>query len=605
MRSFFVKKYSHSIDVEKMFFETFDRTKILSINKFERRIEMKRLIVFVCGGNIHRSVVAEQYLKQLIKGTVYEKVSEIISRGIQGSAGTQSPKHQNITEYAMEWSITKPILENLGVEVSGFYNHQAKPITKDVMEKAWVVFPMDRKTFNDSSASVLGQFPEYSNKVKLFTEISDDKADIPDCFDSSDEELYYVANKRIIQIAEEVFSMLKEKYEEEGMIDIKHILKDHAYQNAPLSYDEAYALGIQTLESCNEGADKTIQIQSISALCALHTKATYRWKWNRKDARVHEHELPRSAAEQIAGICVAVFEYDIAKSRYGYLCPKVSYVIDNCGMGGDLIVTANVSTIAAFIASAAGVVMCKHGSPANADKGRHGSSDFIAQICGIDNYASREAVEKCVEKHGFGYTEACDTGYKKIHMQTHEIAQLPHMNDIIGPITNPVDPKIATKKILGMNHLISPRIAAEVYQILNQKEITNLEHGLFVRGFVTKDRYEGIDEVSVCEGGTQVAELRNGEIIKYDLYASDFGIEPVSIEEITPIGSKGEYSMKILKGEVNGSRVKIVLANAALLLKLAGVSEDLKKCYKIAEEIFQSGKAYEKMLAVRHEVPLL
>jgi protein-tyrosine-phosphatase len=31
---------------------------------------MKKLVVFVCGGNIHRSVVAEQYLKQLMKDTV-------------------------------------------------------------------------------------------------------------------------------------------------------------------------------------------------------------------------------------------------------------------------------------------------------------------------------------------------------------------------------------------------------------------------------------------------------------------------------------------------------------------------------------------------------
>ncbi|MFA6048123.1 MAG: hypothetical protein WCV59_03800 [Parcubacteria group bacterium] len=388
------------------------------------------------------------------------------------------------------------------------------------------------------------------------------------------------------------------------MFDIKHILKNHAYQNVPLSYEEAYCLGRMTLESCADSADKTIQIQSIAALCALHNGATYRWRWNERDARIHEHDLPTSAAEQVAGICAAVFEHDIAKSRYGFLRPKVPYAIDNCGMGGDLIVTANVSTIAAFIASATGIIMCKHGSPANADKGRHGSSDFIAQICGINNFASRDAVEKCVEKLGFGYTEACDTGYKSIHMQTHKIALLPHMNDIIGPITNPVDPKIMTKKILGMNHLVPPRVAAEVYQILNRKGITHLEHGFFIRGFISSDQYDGIDEVSVCDGGTQVAELREGEIHEYCLHANDFGLDVVSLENIVPLGSKGDYSMKILRGEINGSRIKIVLANAALLFKLAGFSRDLKECYKIAEETLKSGKAYEKMMSVRQEVPL-
>lgn len=402
-------------------------------------------------------------------------------------------------------------------------------------------------------------------------------------------------------------------------INIKHILKDHAYQGIPLNYNEAYELGLFILMCCREILDRgwknlteweakertRISNQAVNALSNLHHRTNYQWKWNERDIRIHKHELPQSAVEQIAGLCAAIFEHDIAKSRYGFLQPRVPYTIDNCGMGGDLIVTANISTIAAFIGAAGGIIMGKHGSPANADEGRHGSSDFIVDICRINNYAARIDVERCIEKHGFGYTEACDTGYKMIHIQTHEIAQLPHMNDIIGPITNPINPKIATKKILGMNHLISPRIAAETYQILNQKKITNLEHGFFVRGFVTKDRYEGIDEVSICEGGTQVVELKNGEIIEYYLYAKDFGIDPVSIKEIIPIGSKGEYSMKILKGEVSGSRVKIVLANAALLLNLAGASEDLKVCYKVAEEILRSGKAYEKMLAVREMLPIM
>ncbi|MDO9231017.1 MAG: hypothetical protein Q7U36_00865 [bacterium] len=402
-------------------------------------------------------------------------------------------------------------------------------------------------------------------------------------------------------------------------MDIKHILKDHAYQNIPLNYKEAYELGLFILNGCREVLNKKwtelkneeeakervrILIQGISALCTLHNKATYRWRWNEESAEIHEYKLPQSSAEQIAGICAAVFDHDVAKSKYGFLHPKVPYVMDNCGMGGDLIVTANISTIAAFIASAAGVIMCKHGSPANADKGRHGSSDFISQICGIDNFALNVAVEKCVEDLGFGYTEACDTGYKGIHIQTHEIACLPHMNDIIGPITNPIDPKIITKRILGVNHMIPPRVVAEAYQILNQQEVTNLKHGFFVRGFVNKNRYEGIDEVSVCEGGTEVAELRDGEIHEYYLEASDFGLSPVLREDIIPIGSKGDYSMKILQGKVNGSRAQIVLANAALLLKLACVSEDLKDCYKQAGEILQSGKAYEKMLAVREMLPL-
>jgi len=385
-------------------------------------------------------------------------------------------------------------------------------------------------------------------------------------------------------------------------MNVKHLLKDHAYQNIPLTFFEANVLGLYTLQGCN--GDELAQKQSIAVLCALHTKATYAWQWNMRQEENHGHRLPKNSAEQIAGICAAIFQYDIAKSEFGFVDPNVPYAIDNCGMGGDLVTTANISTIAGFIAAAAGIPMCKHGSPANADQGKYGSSDFISLICGINNYASKKEVEKCVEQFCFGYTEACDTRYKQIHLQTHKIAMLPHMNDIIGPITNPLNPQKLTRRVLGVNHLIEPRIIAEAYKIMNAKGITNLQHGLFIRGFVDIDQQEGIDEVSICVGGTQVAELKNGKIEEYDLFARDFGVETISQEAVQPVGNKGDYSLEILQGKINGERLNIILANSAILFYLAGRSTDLKECYEMAEETFHSGKPYEIMLAVKKMLPI-
>ncbi len=384
-------------------------------------------------------------------------------------------------------------------------------------------------------------------------------------------------------------------------MDIKHFLKEHAYQNIPLSFVEARALGLYAIEGCL--GNQLAQIQSITALSALHTRATYGWQ--RNGVMHHSgHPLPANAAEQIAGICAAIFEKDIGASEFGFLQPQVPYAMDNCGMGGDIIVTANVSTIAALIAAAAGIWMCKHGSPANADKGRHGSSDFIS-LLGINAYATRNEVERCIEQECFGYTEALDVRYKRIHLQTHKVAMLPHMNDIIGPITNPLSAQIMTRRVLGVNHLISPHIAAEAYQILNEQGVTNLEHGLFVRGFSDLHRYEGMDEVSICEGGTQVAELRDGKIKDYYLNASDFGLETVSPSEISPPTgmSKGDLSVGILQREIDGPPLRMILANAALLFYLAGRSPDLKKCYAMAEETYRDGGALKTANAVRKILP--
>lgn len=379
-------------------------------------------------------------------------------------------------------------------------------------------------------------------------------------------------------------------------IDIKKILKDHAYQNIPLNFDQAYELGLYALQGCK--GDTLAQVQSIAALSALHNQATYAWQSTNKSH-------PHSAAEQIAGICAAIFEHDIAKSEFGYLNMPVPYIMDNCGMGGDLLVTANVSTIASFIAAAAGIHMCKHGSPANADGGRHGSSDFVS-MCGLNTMSHRTAVETSVRETGFGYTEALDERYKRVHTQTHGFAQLPHMNDIIGPITNPVNPMQLQRRVLGVNHLIPVEVVAETYRILNQRGITNLTHGIFVRGYGDV-RDTGMDELSICAGGTAVALLSRDHVIaSFNLSAEDFGVETVRQKDISPPPgmSKGEFSMKILSGEIQGPPLQMVLANAALLLLIDERSSSLRECYQMAAEVHAQGLAFQKMQDVRKFLPI-
>ena len=382
-------------------------------------------------------------------------------------------------------------------------------------------------------------------------------------------------------------------------MDIKHLMKEHAYRNIPLTYEEAYDLGLLALQGCQ--GDQRAMIQSIAALSALHTQATYGW---RPGGEKHEGRLPKNAAEQIAGICAAVFDRDIGGSEFGFLSPNVPYVMDNCGMGGDLTVTANVSTIAAFIAATMGIPMCKHGSPSNADAGRHGSSDFIS-LCGIDEYGNRDQVTALIERFNFGYTEALDTRYKLIHMQTHAVAQMPHMNDLIGPITNPVSPHKLRRRVIGVNHLVNPAVVAEAYRILNYRGVTSMDHLLAVRGFGDRDNPGGMDELSICEGGTAVAELKHGVVTEYHLYARDFGIDPVSSRDISPPKgmSKGEFSLYILRGEIEGPALQMILANAALLVKLAHPDMQLPECYRAASAVFASGAVHQRMCDVRHAHP--
>jgi len=396
-----------------------------------------------------------------------------------------------------------------------------------------------------------------------------------------------------------------------AQFNLKHFLKDHAYQNRPLTFEEGYLLGLYTLFPYRDElknlfyhADQNLferkesaAKRSLAVLCALHNKRTYDVK---------------GAAEQVAGICAAVFDYDIRISKNGYLKPNVEYAIDNCGMGGDVLVTPNVSTVAAIIAASSRIPICKHGSPANADKGRHGSSDFMSDILGLPSFEgliglSKKKIEELIERFNYGYIEALDSAYKTIHLQTHKYADLPHMNDLIGPITNPLHPNIATKKIIGVNSLVAPVLVAEVYKIMNNKGVTNLQDGMFVRGYVYRDRVgpynnDGIDELSIMSGGTRIARFMNGSIEEYDLYAEDFGLKTVLYRDIKPDKrGKGPFSLDILRRKEIGAAKELVLANAALIEHLArGTS--LKEAYFKMKETLESNAPYENIMLLKEEL---
>lgn len=376
---------------------------------------------------------------------------------------------------------------------------------------------------------------------------------------------------------------LDEIREKAENFSVNYILKHHAYQNNPLGFETAYLLGLFTLYPYKKELDNIFseekelaEKQSIAALCSLHNRETYR---------------KPGAEQQIAGICAAIFDYDIRISENSYLNPNIEYALDNCGMGGDLLKTPNVSTIAGLIACAQGINVCKHGSPGNTDN--VGSSDFL-EYCGIDLFSSKQTVEQALEKTGFGYTDAVDTKYKSIHVQTHLSAHLAHMNDIIGPITNPLNPKLMKKRIIGINHLIHPEVVAKTYQVLNEKGLTNLEQGLFIRGFADTERNGGMDEASILEGGTIVAELDKGKTRVYELFARDFGLKTAEYNEIAPGDKKAEKSKKILKGEDNTRATDLVCANAALIDYLIN-STPLKEGVKRARETLKKGSAYQKL----------
>ena len=147
-----------------------------------------KMILVVCNGNIHRSVIAELCLNRELKRTGLENKIECVSRGLQGSCGTPLPTGKNLRDYPKEWSLTKPVLDRLGIKIPE--SQQSTPVDGSIIRKATVVLALDRGVLIDQSNSLIKQSPELSYKMRLFRELEGNSEDVLDCCGQDDVSLY-------------------------------------------------------------------------------------------------------------------------------------------------------------------------------------------------------------------------------------------------------------------------------------------------------------------------------------------------------------------------------------------------------------------------------
>lgn len=165
---------------------------------------MKKLIVFICNGNIHRSVIAAESLRKILKDNKIKPRFSISSYGLQGTKGTDLPKHKHLSEYPKEWGAAQPTLQALGIDIS---KHSFQKITPTVMEKASVVIAMDDTVYSRAKNSLAKQFPEYRAKIHRFSELTENGEVIKDLAGSGNEKLHK-------EIIENIYSSLLKKYKD-------------------------------------------------------------------------------------------------------------------------------------------------------------------------------------------------------------------------------------------------------------------------------------------------------------------------------------------------------------------------------------------------------
>lgn len=275
--------------------------------------------------------------------------------------------------------------------------------------------------------------------------------------------------------------------------------------------------------------------------------------------------------EEISGFVLAMREHAVRVA-------VKSYAIDTCGTGGDGKNTFNISTLVAIIASAGGVPVLKHGNKSVSSKS--GSADVLREI-GFDIEMTREEAEECFRQNDMAFLFAPNyhKSMKNVAGVRGEIGIRTVFN-ILGPLINPAEVK---GQVLGV---YDPKLTRTMADVL---KMTGTESAMIVHGS------DGLDEITVS-GKTVVSELKNGEILDYEIDPRDYGIELSPIESV--VGGDSSENAEIMKGILRGEKGPkrdIVLLNSAAALYIGKAAKDFGEGIELAKEIIDSGAAMKKL----------
>lgn len=264
-----------------------------------------------------------------------------------------------------------------------------------------------------------------------------------------------------------------------------------------------------------------------------------------------------------------------------HITPKVGNYIDFVGTGGDGTNTFNISTTSVFVIAAAGVPVAKHGNRAVSSKS--GSADVLEKL-GINIMMSPEKVQAAVDEIGIGFmfAQTFNKSMKFVSAVRGEMGIRTIFN-ILGPLSNPSGAKA---QVIGVFSAALTEPYAQAMRALG------VNRAMVVHG---KD---GMDEVTTTTN-TVVSEIKNGQVINYELDPEKYGFEKPVLEQLT--GGDSEHNAAITKdilSGIKGARRDIVLFNSGVGIYVGGGAKTIEEGIEKATKAVDSGAAMAKLEAL-------
>ncbi|MDR0974374.1 MAG: anthranilate phosphoribosyltransferase [Ruminococcus sp.] len=254
-------------------------------------------------------------------------------------------------------------------------------------------------------------------------------------------------------------------------------------------------------------------------------------------------------------------------------------VLEIVGTGGDKSNSFNISTTSAFVISAAGIPVAKHGNRAASSKS--GAADCLEAL-GADITISPEKSLELLRKLNmcFLFAQNYHIAMKYVAPVRKELGIRTIFN-ILGPLVNPAG---ANMELLGV---YSEELVEPLAKVLSNLGVKN---ALVVYG------HDGLDELSVSSS-TTICEVRDGFQKTSVVTPEDFGIPRCEKSELVggSPADNAEITKNILSGNEKGAKRNAVILNSAAAIHIARPEVSIADGIKTASDIIDSGAAYKQM----------
>ncbi|MEP0917945.1 anthranilate phosphoribosyltransferase [Leptolyngbya sp. DQ-M1] len=254
-------------------------------------------------------------------------------------------------------------------------------------------------------------------------------------------------------------------------------------------------------------------------------------------------------------------------------------LIDTCGTGGDGASTFNISTAVAFVASAAGLRVAKHGN--RSASSLVGSADVLEAL-GVNLGADPERIQAAVSEVGITFLFA--PGWHpalKVVAPMRRTLKVRTVFNLLGPLVNPLQP---TGQVIGVysSALLEP--IAEALKLLG-KESAIVLHGR-----------ERLDEAGLSDL-TDIAVLNNQAVELTTIDPQALGLQKAATDALRggDISVNTEILRSVLQGKGTQAQQDAVTLNAALALRVGQAVESYEQGIDQAREILKSCAAWDKL----------